>query len=99
MLVLKIFIGEKNRINISEIKDYLSLQFINISNIQKFSLGAKQLKGNYYHTTPENFDLFNFNNITNFIKTQYHNDKEPDYLYLACYNNDPINDFIINLVF
>jgi len=48
--------------------------------------------------TPEQFNLFNFNGVSNFIKTQRHTEKNPDYLYLTCHNNDPINDFLINLV-
>ncbi len=89
--VLKIF--NNIDVDVTKIKDYLSLEITNIC-----SEPSIILQPNFYKMSHSAFEIFNFNLQSNFIKTQHHTPEKPDYLYLSCKNNDAINDYIINLI-
>jgi hypothetical protein len=74
-------------VDITELKNYLSLQIIHIMDKTDWNF-----QNNYVQLTKEQFNVLNFNDETELIKTQNGN------LYIACRNNDAINDYIINLI-
>jgi hypothetical protein len=84
--VMKIY--NNINIDINKLKDYLSLQIIHITTESNNWIP----QNNYIPIPPKIFDIINFNKQKNFISTQ--NEK----IYLACRNNDAINDYINNLI-
>ncbi len=88
--VLKIF--NSINIDISKIKDYLSLEVTHITDNTSFAY-----QKNYNPVSKAYFNVINFN-VENIERDFVRTNNPDDRLYLSCKNNDAINDYIINLI-
>lgn len=93
-LVLKIF---KNEVNINEIKDYLSLEIVRISDDK----ADWKLQNNFTDLNSTKFkNIYNFNGIKleDLFKTNAKSHQNLDAnLYLSCKNDNFSNEIIVNL--